>query len=59
MKNWKKIAEAADLQIPDIELDRIAPSLEALEAAFRPLTKAIPDDVEPAVTFSIQPESGE
>jgi len=59
MKNWKKIAEAADLQIPDTDLDRIAPSLEALETTFRPLTKTIPDAVEPAVTFSIQPESGE
>jgi len=59
MKNWKKIAEGADLRIPDTDLDRIARSLDALEATFRPLTKAIPDDIEPAVTFGIQPESGE
>jgi hypothetical protein len=58
MKNWKKIAEANDLRIPEADLDRIAPALDALEAAFRPLTKNIPDDVEPAVAFRIFPESG-
>jgi hypothetical protein len=59
MKNWKKVAEAYDLRIPDADLERIAPSLEALESAFRPLTKTIPDDVEPAITFRIVPEGGE
>lgn len=59
MKNWQKIAEAYDLRIPDSDLERIAPSLDKLELAFRPLTKRIPDDVEPAITFRILPESGE
>jgi hypothetical protein len=59
MKNWKKIAEASDLRIPDTDLDRITPALDALETAFRPLTKDIPHDVEPAVAFYIFPESGE
>ena len=59
MKNWKKVAEAYDLRIPDVDLERIAPSLDGLESAFRPLTKTIPDDVEPAITFRIPPESGE
>lgn len=58
MKNWKKIAEANDLRIPESDLDRIAPALDALEAAFRPLTRDIPDDVEPAVNFRILTESG-
>jgi hypothetical protein len=49
MKNWKQIAESSGLKIPDV--DRIAPALDALEAAFRPLVKAIPHDVEPAVVF--------
>ena len=49
MKNWKLMAEAGGLHIPDIE--RIVPPLDALEAAFRPLVKAIPHDVEPALTF--------
>ena len=43
------MAESAGLPIPDIE--RIAPSLDALEAAFRPLVKAIPHDAEPPLIF--------
>ena len=43
------MAEAGGLHIPDIE--RIVPPLDALEAAFRPLVKAIPHDVEPALIF--------
>jgi len=59
MKNWKKIAEANDLRIPESEIDHIAPALDALESAFRALTRTIPDDVEPAITFHIFPESAE
>jgi hypothetical protein len=54
MKNWKQMAEAAGLAIPDIE--RIAPALDGLEAAFRPLVKSIPHDVEPALIFRAAPE---
>ena len=43
------MAESGGLEIPDIE--RIIPPLDALGAAFRPLVKAIPHDVEPALTF--------
>jgi hypothetical protein len=56
MKNWKKIAEANELPIPAPDLDRITPALDALEAAFRPLTTNIPHDVEPAVGFYVFPE---
>jgi hypothetical protein len=49
MKNWKQMAEAAGLNIPD--MDRITASLDGLEAAFRPLVKKIPHDVEPALIF--------
>ena len=49
MKNWKQIAEAAGLAIPDI--GRITPALDALEAAFRPLPPSIPHDAEPPLTF--------
>jgi hypothetical protein len=49
MKNWKQMAEAGGLDIPEIE--RIVPPLDALEAAFRPLVKAISHDVEPALIF--------
>jgi hypothetical protein len=59
MKNWKKLAEANDLRIPESDIEGIAASLDTLESAFRPLTKNIPDDVEPAVTFYVIPEIGE
>lgn len=42
MTDWKKIAAALDPPIPGADVDRIVPTLEALEAAFRPLQKAIP-----------------
>jgi len=54
MKNWKQMAEAAGLAIPDVE--RIAPALDGLEAAFRPLVRNIPHDVEPALIFRAAPE---
>jgi hypothetical protein len=57
MKNWKLIAEANQLRIPTPDLERITPALDALEVAFRPLVKTIPDDVEPAVSFYVFPES--
>ncbi len=56
MKNWKKIAEANELRIPETDIERVAPALDTLEAAFRPLTRSIPDDVEPAITFHVFPE---
>ncbi len=59
MKNWEKIAEAHGLNIPESDLENVTSALDAMEAAFRPLTKDIPDDVEPAVTFRVFPESGE
>jgi hypothetical protein len=49
MKNWKQMAQSAGLDIPDVE--RLKPALDALEAAFRPLVKTIPHDVEPALMF--------
>ena len=59
MKDWKKIAEANNLGIPDADLDRIRPSLDQLEATFRPLAGSIAHEVEPAVTFVIPPEAAE
>jgi len=58
-KNWKKIAEGNALRIPEAEIDKIAPSLDALESTFRPLAEAVPDDVEPAVSFFVFPECAE
>jgi hypothetical protein len=57
MKNWSKMAEAAGLDIPDI--GRITPALDALEAAFRPLTKTIAHDAEAALQFHAGDDSGE
>ena len=49
MKHWKQLADSAEMSIPAME--RIIPALDALEAAFRPLVKTIPYDVEPALSF--------
>jgi hypothetical protein len=51
MKDWKQIAAGLGANIPDADVAKITPALDALEAAFRPLARAIPEDVEPAVTF--------
>ncbi|MGE5567873.1 MAG: hypothetical protein ACM3S5_02445 [Rhodospirillales bacterium] len=51
MDRWKLISAASRFDIPEEELDRIAPVLEALEAAFRPLAKNIPVETEPAFVF--------
>jgi hypothetical protein len=50
-KDWKKIARANGLAIPDAALERIAQSLDALEADFRPLARALPPETEPAIAF--------
>jgi hypothetical protein len=40
--DWKKIAAALEPWIPSADAEKIVPVLEALEAAFRPLTRKIP-----------------
>lgn len=55
-KDWRLIAAAHRLNIPEADLDRIAPVLDALEASFRPLVKDIPPEVEPATIFFCAPE---
>jgi len=50
-KDWKKIARANGLSIPDAALERIAESLDALESGFRPLARALPPETEPAFAF--------
>ena len=51
MKDWKLVAQAYDLGIPNEELERITPPLDTLEAAFRPLVRTIPLDIEPVVKY--------
>jgi hypothetical protein len=51
MKDWKLIAAASGFSIPEADLERMAPVLDALEAAFRPLVQDIPPETEPAIIF--------
>lgn len=59
MTDWKTVARARGLDIPDEALDGIAPALNALEAAFRPLVARLQGDVEPAVVLSEAAVEGE
>jgi hypothetical protein len=58
-KDWKKIARANGLAIPEGSLDRMVQPLEALEADFRPLLRTLDAAAEPAVTFHTDREDGE
>ena len=42
MTDWKLVSKALDIGIPDDQLERIAPTLNTLETALRPLQKTIP-----------------
>ncbi len=57
MKDWKAIAKAGGFEIPPAEVDRMVDSLSTLEAAFRPLVKDLPVDLEPATVY--RAEDGE
>jgi len=59
MKDWKLMLKAQGLDISDQEVDRMQPSLNALEAAFRPLVAEIPSDIEPALIFRCSREEKE
>jgi len=52
MTDWTALARARGLDIPADAVERIAQSLEALEAAFRPLLQKLEFTGEPAVTLS-------
>ncbi len=52
MKDWKKIASANNLQIPEAEFERITPALDSLEKSFRPLVASIPVQAGLAIVFS-------
>jgi hypothetical protein len=58
-KDWKKIARASGLTIPDSALDQIAQPLDDLETAFRPLARTLLPAIEPAVVFRADPEDGQ
>lgn len=42
--DWQARAKAAHPPVAEEMLDRVIPTLEALEQAFRPLTRKIPPD---------------
>jgi hypothetical protein len=54
MKDWKAIAKASGIGIPDKDLDRVTAPLEALEEVFRPLANTLTPDVEPATEFRVE-----
>jgi len=58
-KDWKKIARASGLTIPEPGLDAVAQPLEALEADFRLLARALDAAAEPAVIFRAGPEESQ
>jgi hypothetical protein len=59
MSDWHSQAKASDLNIPEEAVTRIAPILDALHAAFRPLLAKVPFTIDPAVTLSEKAVKGE
>jgi len=57
MTDWKSLAKARQLNLPEADLDRIRGPLDALEQAFHPLAANIPYEIEPAVIFRAEEES--
>jgi len=56
MKNWKLIAEGLATGLSDADVEKIAPALDALDAALRPQAAAIPYEAEPGFVFAPSPE---
>ena len=52
MSDWQAVAKGWDLKIPEEAVERIAPTLDALMAAFRPLVAKVPHALDPAVILS-------
>ncbi len=44
MTNWKALGTAAEPPVPEELLEQVIPTLQALEAAFRPLLRDVPPD---------------
>jgi hypothetical protein len=56
MTNWKTLAEAYGLGIPESDMDRITVPLQGLEEAFRKLAASFPSDADSALIFEASPE---
>jgi len=52
MPDWQALAKARKLDIPQDAIDRISPSLDALDAEFARLLPKLSNTVEPAITLS-------
>lgn len=55
-RDWKSLAQANGLPLSAKELDAISAPLESLEAAFAPLVRDLPTDLEPALMFRVEAE---
>jgi hypothetical protein len=58
MTDWKALARARNLNIPEDAVERIAPALDGLEGALRPLLTKLTHSTEPAITLSEQSVCG-
>ena len=57
MTDWAKIAKASVPEIPDEQMERIGPVLEALERAFRVAVETLPHPVESALVFRAEEQA--
>jgi hypothetical protein len=57
MKDFRLLAQALDLGIPDSERERLVAPLEALEASFRPLLALLEPETEPAYLLILAEEN--
>ena len=55
-RDWKAAAAAFAPGIPAEQIEKIAPSLEGLESAFRPLVARLPLETEPAFVLLVARE---
>ena len=54
MRDWKTIAKASGSALSGKELESVVLPMEVLEAAFRPLAKDLPPDLEPSTEFRVE-----
>jgi len=59
MSDWKTIAQGIGLELSKQEWERIEQPLRALEEAFRPLVRDLPQGLDPATIFCAAPEDGQ
>jgi hypothetical protein len=57
VKDWVSIAKASGVEIPAPELNRVAKTLAALEATFRPLVGDLEVSLEPAAVFQAEEDN--